>query len=146
LPELRTVLWRTALLFLVTLGGFCLVVALTGDLGTRLIFGHRYEGTGTILVLLAVTMLLNSLGITAGTGLWAINHPEANFAADVCILVVTLSVVSLLVSPLGVLGAALAMLAGAVAGALVRCLTLVRWAKAIRRDGSGAPTAGGSIA
>jgi O-antigen/teichoic acid export membrane protein len=132
LPELREVLRRTVGLFLVSLGGFCLLILLTGDLAARLLYGNRYEGTAAVLALLAVTMLINSLGITAGNGLWALNRPAANFAADVCTLAVTLTVVSLLVLPLGVLGAALALLAGAAAGALVRWLTLLRCARAVQ--------------
>jgi O-antigen/teichoic acid export membrane protein len=122
--ELQHVLRRTALLFLVTLGGFVLLILITGDLPVRLVYGSKYSGTGPVLGLLALTMLLNSLGITAGNGLWVLDGPRANVAADVCTLVVTLGVVCALVGSLGILGAALALLAGAGAGVTVRCLTL----------------------
>jgi O-antigen/teichoic acid export membrane protein len=128
-PELRTVLRRTGLLYVVSLSAFCLVVFLTGDLATRLIYGSRYHGTATILRVLSVAMLVNSLGITAGNGLWALHRPEANVAADVTSLVATLSVVLLLVWPLGPLGAAVGLLVGMAAGALVRWLTLWRCAR-----------------
>jgi O-antigen/teichoic acid export membrane protein len=133
LSELRGVLQRTALLFIVTLSAFCLVVFCTGDLATRLIYGSRYDGTGAILGVLALGMLANSLGMTAGNGLWALHRPELNVAADVCSLTVTLSVVLLLVSPLGVWGAALGQMAGISVGSLVRWLTLWHCVRTMER-------------
>jgi O-antigen/teichoic acid export membrane protein len=120
------VLRRTALLFITTLGAFSLVIALTGDLPATLVYGSRYSGVGPILSLLSVSMLVGSLGITAGNGLWAMERPAANFAADVCTFAVTIGSAILLVGPLGILGAAMAILAGSSAGTLVRFFTLSR--------------------
>ncbi len=124
--ELAKLLKRTALLFIVTLGTFCVVILLAGDLPATLVYGSRYSGVSTVLVLLALGMLVNSLGITAGNGLWAMDRPAANFAADVCTFAVTIGTVSVLVGPLGILGAAIAILAGNSTGAVVRFLTLLR--------------------
>jgi O-antigen/teichoic acid export membrane protein len=120
------VLKQTAVLFAVTLGAFCVIIFLCGDLPTRLVYGSRYSGTGPVLALLAMTLFCNALGITAGNGLWAIGRPGANFGADVCTLAVTLMVLLFAVGSLGVSGAALALLAGAVSGAAVRAATLWR--------------------
>jgi O-antigen/teichoic acid export membrane protein len=124
--ELSGVLKRTALLFLATLGTFCLAVVLAGDLPTTLVYGSRFSGMSTVLTLLAVSMLVNSMGITAGNGLWAMERPAANFAADLCCFAATVGAAAILVGPLGVLGAAAAILAGTGAGAAVRFFTLVR--------------------
>ena len=102
LPALRRLLWRTAALYVVTLGAFCLGLYLTGDLATTLVYGHRYAGTGTVLTLLALSLLVDSLGITAGNGLWAMERPQANFVADLCTFVVMIALVLWLVPPLGV--------------------------------------------
>jgi O-antigen/teichoic acid export membrane protein len=132
-PDLRRVLTRTSGLFLVTLGAFCLVIVLTGDLAARVVYGDRYAGTGPVLALLALALLVNSLGVTAGNGLWALAKPQANFAADLCTFAVTLSLLLALVPPFGVVGAAGAVLAGNSAGASVRGLTLARLLTAVRR-------------
>jgi O-antigen/teichoic acid export membrane protein len=123
---LRRVLWRTAAVFLVTVGAFCLVVLLLGDFLAVFIFGSQFTGCGLILTILAFGMLINSLGLTVGNGLWAIDQPRANFAADLCTLAVTMAAVLCLVYPLSVTGAAIAILAGAVVGAAVRGYTLHR--------------------
>jgi O-antigen/teichoic acid export membrane protein len=127
--ELSRMLSRTALMFIATLGTFCVVVVLAGDRPATLVYGSRYTGVSTVLALLAVSMLVNSLSITAGNGLWAMDRPAANFAADVCTFAVTIGTVSFLVGPLGILGAVLATLAGNSTGAAVRILTLLRLLK-----------------
>jgi O-antigen/teichoic acid export membrane protein len=131
-PALSQVLKQTAMLFAVTLGAFCLLILLCGDLPTRMVYGPRYSGTGPVLALLAIALFCNSLGITAGNGLWAVGRPAANFGADVCTLAVTVTVLLVAVSSLGVLGAALALLAGAVSGAAVRGTTLLHLLASLR--------------
>jgi O-antigen/teichoic acid export membrane protein len=124
--ELRRVLRQVALLFVVTLGAFFVLIVATGDWPARLVYGGKYAGTAPILALLALNMLLNSLGVTVGNGLWAMDRPRANFTADACTLCVTVVLVLCLVVPLGVLGAAIATLAGTATGVTVRSLTLAR--------------------
>jgi O-antigen/teichoic acid export membrane protein len=124
--ELSQTLGRAALMFVVTLGAFCLAIILTGDLPVRLVYGSRYSGVSTVLSLLALAMLVNSLGITAGNGLWAMDRPAAGFAADVCTFVVTVGLASVLVAPVGIFGAAVAILTGNCVGATVRFFTLSR--------------------
>ncbi|HEX5270898.1 MAG TPA: lipopolysaccharide biosynthesis protein [Gemmataceae bacterium] len=134
LGELRRVLWGTAALYGVSLGLFCVAAALGGDLPAVLVYGGRYTGVGPILTVLSLATLVNSMGITAGNGLWALERPRANFAADVCSMVATVGGSLALVPPLGALGAALAVLAGVCAGTAVRCVTLARLVAELGRD------------
>jgi len=120
------VLASFALLFSLSLGAFCLAVALFGDPLAVLLYGDRYRGIGLIITLLACTVLANSLRMTAGGGLWSIERPRANFGAEVCTMVVTIGVSVALVGPFGVLGAAIGMLCGAVAGAVTGAAILIR--------------------
>ncbi|MEX2112396.1 MAG: lipopolysaccharide biosynthesis protein [Pirellulales bacterium] len=124
---LRRTLSLAAAFLGLTLGGFCLLVLLTGDWLVVLAFGAHYQGTGAILVTLAVSALMSGLGIVAGNGLWAINQPRSNFVADVCCMSVTLIAAAFLIVPFGALGAALATLAGASTAAVVRGITLARY-------------------
>jgi O-antigen/teichoic acid export membrane protein len=125
-PALKRVLAWIATLYVVVLGAFTVLLAVAGNSLLTLIYGDRFTGAGAVAAVLAATMLANSLGMTAGNGLWALDQPSANFRADVCALVVTLFAAAMLIVPCGACGAALAMLIGTGSGAVVRCLILYR--------------------
>lgn len=131
---LRVVLRRTAILFILTVGAFCLFIFASGDLPVCLLYGDKYSGCGLILALLALNALANSLSVTVGIGIWALGRPKANFLADVCALVVTWATLLGAIGPLGATGAALALVAGAVSGAVVRAATLQRLLATYRRS------------
>ena len=76
LPALRRVLRQTAALYLAIVGGFCLVVFVAGEPLATLVYSGRYADVGPILSVLAFAMLANSLSITAGNGLWALDRPR----------------------------------------------------------------------
>lgn len=124
--ELRRLLLRFAIAYLLVLGCFCLVVAATGDSLIVLVYGQQFAGSGAILLLLALNVLVNSLGVTAGNGLWAIERPQANFAADGCMMMSTIIAALALIGGFGAIGAAAAMLIGTSVGTLVRMATLQR--------------------
>jgi O-antigen/teichoic acid export membrane protein len=119
---LRPIILGTMQLFSVLLGLFCLVAWITGDSLIELVYGASFaeDGAGTLLTLLAVVVLVNSLGTIAGNALWAMERASANFRADVATLVVTLVCAAGLVPTWGALGCVTASLAGAVAGAGLR--------------------------
>ena len=117
---LARVMYSTLLLFVVVLGAFCVVAWFAGDLAAWLCFGNRYLGTGTLIAVLALATFADALGITAGSGLWALDRPAANFAGDLVQLVVTLAVAVGLVVPFGAMGIAVALVAGRSAGAALR--------------------------
>ncbi len=136
---LGRVLRQTAVRFVATLGGFCLLVLAAGDLPATLVFGDGYAGTGPVLMLLSLAVLVDALGITAGSGLSALERPGANFAAAVATLATEVVLMFCLVVPLGVPGAALALLGGNVAGAAVRAGFLARAMRARARQPGGRP-------
>jgi O-antigen/teichoic acid export membrane protein len=124
--HLRHVLLLAFAVLLVPVGALCLLAVFAGDALMVLVFGPLYQGSGSILFILTLSMLMVSAGTVAGNGLWAINRPRLNFIADVCCMSVTLLMAGVLVGPLGVLGAALATMAGNATAALVRVITLLR--------------------
>ncbi len=126
---LQRVLWKTAGLFIVTIGGFCLLVFVASDPIAVFIYGDKYSGVGPIMTILALAALASSLGLTAGNGLWAMERPSYNFGADVCSLIVTLTAAFCLAGPYGVLGVATAEFVGMSTGTIVRCFTLFRLMK-----------------
>lgn len=124
--ELREVLGKTAWLFAAPLSAFCLLTFVAGDHLTVFFYGDKYAGVGSIIAILALSMLANSMSITIGNGLWAMERPSANFRADLCSLLATIAAAAFLVPSFGVLGAALATLAGSTTDMFVRFLALTR--------------------
>lgn len=127
--ELRRVLTKTGAMFALTIGGFAVAALFAGNLLAVLIFGDAYADAGPILAVLAFSLFANSIGITAGNGLWAMEKPAANFRADVCALIATVIAAVLLTPTYGALGAATASLIGVSIDAAIRTATLIRLMK-----------------
>jgi O-antigen/teichoic acid export membrane protein len=124
IAELQSVLKNTALLFAATLGVVALAAFLAGEQVAVLVYGPQFTGTGLIIGVLSLSVLANSIGVTAGNGLFAMERPRANFVADLCSLAVVIVVTIVLVPLLGPLGAALATLSGTSSDALIRLWVL----------------------
>jgi O-antigen/teichoic acid export membrane protein len=123
-PGLVRVMKKMAVLFAGTLSMFCFVVYFGGDWLASTVMGPKYHGLGMLIVLMAVATLIDSLSLTAGNGLWALDAPSANFFADCVMLVVSLTVAAVLVRPWGATGIAVAMIAGRLCCAVIRWFTL----------------------
>lgn len=126
LAALQRVLKQTALLFVVGLGTMSVAAFLVGHHVAALVYGPEFIETRWILGVLSLSVLANSLGVTAGNGLWALERPSASFFADLCSLIVTIIATATLVPAFGPLGAALAGLTGTASDALIRGWTLQR--------------------
>jgi O-antigen/teichoic acid export membrane protein len=124
LVQLRRVLWQTGLLFVASLGSICIGAFLFGESVAMLVYGPEFAGTGLVIGVLSLSTLANSLGVTAGNGLWAMERPSANFVADLCALGVVVLATIVLVPMWGPLGAAVATLCGTGTDAAVRLLIL----------------------
>lgn len=136
LVALQTVLLQTAALFAATLGLLCLAAWCYGEWAAMALFGPHFAGIGPLVGLLTLSVLVNSLGVTAGNGLWAMDRPRANFVADAAALVVIVTTTAWWVPGGGPLGAAAATLAGTSVDALIR-LAMLR--AALRHAASEAP-------
>jgi O-antigen/teichoic acid export membrane protein len=131
---LMTVLAWAGLVFVGVLGSFCLFTLAVGERALTLVYGGDYGGAQWILTLLALSVLARSVGMVAGTGLWAIDRPRANLSADVSTLIITVGLGICLVGSWSVLGIAIATLAGAATSAFVRVFTLRRVLAELRRS------------
>lgn len=132
LEELRAVLQKTALLFVATLGTAALLAAVAGEFVAVAIYGPQFAGAGPIIAVLSLSVLANSLGVTAGNGLFAMERPKANFVADLISLLVVIAVTVACVPLLGPLGAALATLSGTASDAAVRLWILRQTMRELR--------------
>ncbi|WP_144057499.1 lipopolysaccharide biosynthesis protein [Novipirellula maiorica] len=122
---LKGILWRFMVIFLVLVGFFCLAVIAMGGPVVQWLYGAKYVGAGPIMVLLAFGVLARSMGIVAGAGIWAMHLPKANLISDVLTLVVAMAVTYFVVESHGVLGIAMATLAGSLVGAISRGTTVI---------------------
>ena len=120
------VLGCAAAVFVGVVGGMCLLSALVGERLLVLIYGSEYAGGGTVLTISVASVLAISIGRVAGSGLWALDLPRATVAPDVWALVATLAPAVYLVGQHGALGAALAMLGGAVLAAAFKCVRFLQ--------------------
>lgn len=137
---LQGVLTRGALVYLAAIGAFCAATLALGDQLAVWLFGSEYSGVGAIVGLLSLALLANSLGMVAGNGLWAMERPSANFAADVAAMIVTVIATVSLVPGWGARGAAAALFLGNTTGTLIRGWQLrrwMRWMQAMAGEGTG---------
>lgn len=126
LSGLRRVLGKTLLVYVAVVGAFAGFVLLTGDFLVVLFYGTDFSGTGLVCLLLALSILANSLSIVAGNGVWALDRPAWNLPGDAATLVSTLIAANHFVPRHQVVGAALATLIGTIVGAVVRGAVLFR--------------------
>lgn len=126
LPELKRILRQTALMFVVGLGAMSFGAFAAGNHVAALVYGPEFGDTRWIIGILSLSVLANSLGVTAGNGLWALERPSASFVADFCSLLITIIATATLIPAFGTIGAACAALAGTTSDALIRSWTLHR--------------------
>jgi O-antigen/teichoic acid export membrane protein len=142
LSELKQVLGTIIALFVVSLGLFAVASFFLGEWVAVLMYSEKYgealRGSGTIIGVLALGVVANSISMACGNGLWAMHRPAANFAADVCVMVAVVVGSVLLIPPLGPLGAAAATLLAHVTAASVRGWTLLRVMRDTGRQGGAA--------
>jgi O-antigen/teichoic acid export membrane protein len=121
LAPLRRQVAADTLLLGLTMIVFCIVVALAGADVMRLLFpGKAYEGQALTVTILAVASLANAVGVPASNALAAMQRPQAIVWAGLLAVGLTGGLLWALVEPLGLLGAALAFLAGSVAASAGR--------------------------
>src|SRR5262249_36270816 len=72
-----------------------------GEFIALLLFGPDFSGAGVVMATLALGLLINSLAITAATGLYALEQTRVNFIVDLIATLLTLSAAIFLIVPLG---------------------------------------------
>ncbi|MBN1851696.1 MAG: lipopolysaccharide biosynthesis protein [Pirellulales bacterium] len=127
-------LGKAAVVFGVPVGAFCLLSVIAGEYLIVFVYGPHFAGGGPILTVLMLSLLVTSIQIVAGNGLWAMERPQATLLPDTSSLAITLGTAALLVGPLGPIGAALAGLAGSITGAAMKLFTLLWLIRSLPKD------------
>jgi O-antigen/teichoic acid export membrane protein len=121
---LSRVLRKATLASVVVLGSLCVAMFFAGGWVAGVVFGGEYADTGSLIALLSLATFADALGLTASTGLWAMDRPAANLIGDLLQLFVTLGTALWLVYSMSTMGIAIALVVGRTTGAGVRWLTL----------------------
>jgi O-antigen/teichoic acid export membrane protein len=106
------------------LGGLCVLFYFAGGFLAGSLYGREYADTGPLVAMLSLGVFADALGLTASTGLWAMDRPGIGIIGDLVQLFSTLGIAAWLVSPWGPMGIAVAIFLGRMAGAVVRWSTL----------------------
>lgn len=101
----------------------CGVVVVWGGKLVCLLYGNAYADRGHTVAILALGVFVSALGQSPGLGLLAMERSDATFRLRLQGLCVTVVAAWFLVGPLGILGAAYALLAGHLTTATAAVLT-----------------------
>jgi O-antigen/teichoic acid export membrane protein len=117
---------RDSLLLAAIIGLFCVVVVLVGPDIMRLLYhGQEYRGQNATIAVLALALLPYAVGFPACNALATMERPQAIVWAGLIGVIVTVALVLSLATLWGLLGAALAVLAGSTAEASARWIFLL---------------------
>ena len=119
----RSVMEFTVLLVIV-LSAISAGYYIAGDWLLGIIYGPAYAEYGVAVFYLSLSLLAVSVSIACGNGLAALGRPRGYFWGEFAYFVATVSLAFLLIPPLELIGAGLALTGGGCAASLVTALTL----------------------
>jgi O-antigen/teichoic acid export membrane protein len=111
-PELHRIVLQTTGLLCMFLLVFCLFILLGGKWIMHRSFGSDYSGYWTALVLLAISQLVETVALASSRALMVLDLASVNLCAEGCGFLVSLLAAVVLIPHYGILGAALAQVAG----------------------------------
>ena len=124
--RLRRVVRETAALFCLLLLTFTLAMAFAGDSLVALIYGAKYAGNGTLVVLLALNAAVLTVGFAVSRGLFALELARIDFYVNFIALASFLVFGVALVRAAGPMGAAVAQLITNIIATAVRSVAFAR--------------------
>ena len=134
----REILRTTAVLVALT-GTLVVALTLGADLALGTLFGAAFEGQRLLVLLLGAGLVVESIGIPADAGLWAIERPRVGFWIGLGALVTLAAVASWAIPAYGAVGAAVAL---AVASGAAAVLQLVAFLRLSARHANGGVASG----
>jgi O-antigen/teichoic acid export membrane protein len=124
--RLRRVVRESAALFCLLLLTFTLAMAFAGDPLVALIYGAKYAGNGTLVVLLALNATVLTVGFAVSRGLFALEQAHIDFYVNFIALASFLVFGVVLVQSAGPMGAAVAQLITNIIATAVRSVVFAR--------------------
>ena len=129
--EVARIVWKVTAGLALAAGLVCLAVALGGGPLLAALYGIAPTGTAVATVaLLAAAGFAGATAFAVDNGLMVVGRQDANFVASLVGLVVTFAGAALLLPPMGLVGAALAVLLGTAVNALWQIVVFARTTRA----------------
>ncbi len=125
-PALRRFSFRATAFLALLLAPFCLLLLGFGDLLVTKIYGGKYAGSGPVIALLGLNLLVVALSFPFSRALFIKNRAKLDFQVNAASLLVLFSLGLWLSRALGPLGAALGLLLGNLGGLILRYLAFSR--------------------
>ena len=108
--NLRETLYRTGTVLGVTMGLFCVMLCLWGELLMVWLYGKQYAGYGNHVIILGLSALVSSVTVPFAYGLIAMERCDVNFKVDLISLLITVTLGVALVKWYGAIGVAYGLL------------------------------------
>ena len=121
----RALAETVAALFLV-LSGLCVVYYFAGGWLLGAIYGSQYAAHGSVVFALGLSMLVVSFSMAAENGMSALGRPRGVFWGAFSYCAVSMLLALMLIGTWQLVGVAVALIGGGIAGSIVTCATLVR--------------------
>jgi O-antigen/teichoic acid export membrane protein len=134
-PALRRIVWKASALLGLFLSAFCVLLAVAGQFILSRSFGDSYSAYWATLVVLGLNQLICRLALAPGRALVVLERADIMLYAEVAAFGTSLIAATVLIPLYGVLGAALALLAGSLPFTAVTIGAYL----AVMRDGEGGP-------
>jgi len=111
---LRKFVYRESVFFVIIIAPLCLVLIFFGGPLVALFYGEKYSGNGLVVTVLAANLLISAVSFSFSRALFVMNRANVDFAVNLIILVVLLTLGVWLVASYGPLGVAFGLLAGSI--------------------------------
>ena len=134
MTALRRVVYKTTLLVSAGMLAFAVVIMIVGGKLVVIIYGSQYAGSGTIISVLALSLLATSVSLGVDAALYAMKRPSVIFKANVLGFCITLFLGLWMAKYYGPLGAAFGLLASSVVTTTSKYFALVKLASDIGAD------------
>jgi O-antigen/teichoic acid export membrane protein len=118
--EVRRIVSKATLVLGVVMAGFSLLLAAIGEPLITFLYGAEFAGQQLCVIILAVGLLAEALGMASYNGLWAMHRPHLCFVACLLGLVATIGSTLVCIPTFGLAGAAIGFTAGKIVAAVVQ--------------------------
>jgi O-antigen/teichoic acid export membrane protein len=134
ISALGSVIRKAILIISIPMFIFLFIVIVYGDELVVLIYGGKYKGTGVIVLILGLSLVVTALCYPFDFGIWAMEKPNINFWITLSAPLVVLFLGFWLVKYLGNIGAALGLLAGNTTIMILRVIAYLKLASSLARE------------
>jgi O-antigen/teichoic acid export membrane protein len=131
--EMRTVVFKSALLLAFSILIFCIPLLVFGNEVVILLYGEKYSGNGLIVSLMALNLVVSSLIFPFSRGLFAMERADVEFKINI-VLMVMFALSGFLVRSFGLPGAAFGLVASNSLSVLLRGIAFNRIARSRLAD------------